>query len=1347
MSTQLDFDLEIRVENAGGYSVTVRAPSQASLPPQSFALPLDVSTLPSHRDIAEWVRQAQLTKLKPHPEIQKAKELGGALFKSLFTLEVLAIFRTSREVSQATAERLRVRLHLPSELTSIPWELLYDSTREQFLALAADISLVRYPHLSTPVAPLRLDGPLQVVIVLASPHDLSRIDLERESERVQVALKGPLERNQMNLDIIRGNGTLDQLRRRLDRPAHVLHILCHGDFDTNHDEGVLIFEDPLGDAEKISAERLRLELEKQRGQTRLVVLNSCLGAVASGTNPFGSVGAALMRGGVSAVIAMQFEIPVDTAAELARILYADLADGKAVDVALAEARRNLFGFDSFRLDWAIPVLFSRVSDGVLFKGTMRSNTSAILLPVPEDNRELLQARAAFRKKYWQDAVENYQSLSGTYELPQSDKEQLSQAQLRLRRANAVAAEREGDWKKAENLWALISESQPNDPDVQTSLASARSERLLAAQVQEALAYTQLPDWEAVLMVLDQIEQERPDYQPSNEDLPALRQHAVRWVTYSRAEKLAEEAQWDKVIEELNKVSIDRSTTPELLHKISALRARAEAWMLMRDVEGYARRSRWSLVKPLLNDIEKREVHDIALKDAIEKWNAQAELEIELLESKRAAELSERLLNWFSAAKYWEDFVAKRPDDLYAQEHLRLARMRQTLDSLVEEAEKSARAGKWNAAHSLLMKLETERPDYTHPSIDIQTLRRSVLVRRSYQSALGMANREDWKGVLREIERIPKDMLDESCLLLVHRANVSIAYNDAKLVYKRGDWSSVVDLLGAYRSSDILTKDGLSLFWQAYAKDLYKESKDQRKSTPWLDIKGVLKNVDKSLLDEDSKKLYDISITEIDFDNAIKLSASGDIYGAMEIIAGSVALQNDKIKYDLIQKEYAVNIGKILRDAEVRGDGFQMLKILNSIPSGLNENDTFILRNAVIRSVIVYIEDSIDKKRWATASCMLNEMKEIGVTDAVWSHLEEKMKLKNSDNMFILGIEAYIIKSYSDSTYYFTEYVKDNNMDSYAQLCLCSASKNPYIKIKTILNMRKIHNSSPVVEYLIKNFSIVYWLTDYRSKLAMYWNEHNIGIRILDYGIYLRDKSFAFLSWLFWIIYRPVILLLMYILGFLINILYKILNEPYYFMTLVVVLVILLISYISPPKEMILPEGISDSTPVIETVNPLPNSSLIDIFRQSGQTTQTDVAASAIEEVKNGTMLDMDEWLFTVRQSEADKVEIDRIGDFLPNGKFIKVIVGIKNMADKGRRFPSELLRLIDNRNRSYYVLSNVSSYYAMDDTYKGMSIDQVIMNDNMIHYVVLIYDVQNDISKLVLTTSQKLDFGWTIVDR
>ncbi len=365
MATIPTFDLLV-TEADNGYTAQATSAS-GELPPQPFLLPLDLSAIAGRRgDIAAWIEQARIIRRSAAGEhVQQARVLGTALFEQLLAGELLASFRESRK-ALPVGQYLRVRLRLPASLVSLPWELLFDPRDEQFLALAPDLVLVRYPELPAPVTPLHLDGPLRVVFVAASPRDLPPLDIDQELNRILAALKGPTARNQIVLDVVRGPDTLGQLRTRLREPAHVVHFLGHGEIDTTNGEGILLFEDPDGAAEAINAELLRVQLQRQRGLTQLVVLNACLGALPAGNDPFSSVGTALLRASVPAVIAMQFAIPDDVAIDLARVFYGELAAGTPVDLAVNETRMQLYGRNPFALDWVIPVLFLRAVDGALF---------------------------------------------------------------------------------------------------------------------------------------------------------------------------------------------------------------------------------------------------------------------------------------------------------------------------------------------------------------------------------------------------------------------------------------------------------------------------------------------------------------------------------------------------------------------------------------------------------------------------------------------------------------------------------------------------------------------------------------------------------------------------------------------------------------------------------------------------------------------------------------------------------------------------------------------------------------------------------------------------------------------
>jgi anti-anti-sigma factor len=140
----------------------------------------------------------------------------------------------------------------------------------------------------------------------------------------------------------------------------------HGDFDPGNDEGVLVLTQQDGRADLVAAHRLTDLLRQARPMPRLVVLNSCSSAAAGASDLFSGTAAALVRGGVSAVAAMQYEISDLAAVAFARGFYAAIARGRGVDDAVSNGRVAILGLSDRTLEWVTPVLYLRGHDTRLF---------------------------------------------------------------------------------------------------------------------------------------------------------------------------------------------------------------------------------------------------------------------------------------------------------------------------------------------------------------------------------------------------------------------------------------------------------------------------------------------------------------------------------------------------------------------------------------------------------------------------------------------------------------------------------------------------------------------------------------------------------------------------------------------------------------------------------------------------------------------------------------------------------------------------------------------------------------------------------------------------------------------
>ena len=294
-------------------------------------------------------------------DMSGALDLGRRLYDVIFVGEVGNSF--VRNLAQAN-NQLRIVLYLDKGLASLaalPWEYLYSSHLNRYLAPSVETPLVRYLEVSRGVRLLPASPPLIVVGVLSNPARMKPLAVDAEWARVQEAMVG-LGEERVRLEQI--PATWSALQERLRQgPAHVLHFIGHGFFDDNAGQGGLIFEDDAKQPTPIYADQVKILLHDQP-DLRLVFLNACDGAKGGRSDSFAGVAQQLVQQGVPAVVAMQFPISDRAALTLSREFYRALAAGYPVDAAVGEARKAIFGLGE-SLEWGTPVLFSRSEENRL----------------------------------------------------------------------------------------------------------------------------------------------------------------------------------------------------------------------------------------------------------------------------------------------------------------------------------------------------------------------------------------------------------------------------------------------------------------------------------------------------------------------------------------------------------------------------------------------------------------------------------------------------------------------------------------------------------------------------------------------------------------------------------------------------------------------------------------------------------------------------------------------------------------------------------------------------------------------------------------------------------------------
>jgi hypothetical protein len=329
----------------------------------NFVLPLDPTQ-----------RENLLLKLDPGrggmrrvatPHTQAAMDLGGALFDSVFSDEVLLAWSRSQDASRAAGHGLRLRLRLTDapSIAGLPWEMLYDKRNNVFFAQSERTPLVRYLDVDNPPRPLQVSGPLKILAIISSPNDLPALDVEREWAALRDVLAEKQAAGLVQIDRL-PSASLAELQKWLRRnDVHVLHFVGHGDFDENLNDGVLMFTDSYGRGAPVSSAVLGAHV-RDHDPLRLVLLNACQTARVDTSDPYSGMAQGLIQQEAAAVVAMQFPISDGAAIVFTGEFYGALADGEPVDQAVTSARKALLA--DYEAEWATPVLFLRSADGHIF---------------------------------------------------------------------------------------------------------------------------------------------------------------------------------------------------------------------------------------------------------------------------------------------------------------------------------------------------------------------------------------------------------------------------------------------------------------------------------------------------------------------------------------------------------------------------------------------------------------------------------------------------------------------------------------------------------------------------------------------------------------------------------------------------------------------------------------------------------------------------------------------------------------------------------------------------------------------------------------------------------------------
>lgn len=348
-----NFDLRVGNKLADGrYPIEVTNSPQGEMKqPVYQTFPLDDLDF---QDLVGYLRDL-------HARAADAVELGQKMRQLLFPESVWNYFVGSRAATKQQGKGLRIRLRIdPPELSSLPWEYCWDE-EWKFFGLRRETPMIRYVAQNFAAEKLAAPNPIRVLVVIAAPKDLPALNVEEEKQRIEQTLAWLGDRVQLT---VLPHATPEKLQGALAQKPHIFHFIGHGQIQKGG-MGALMLENMFGQSQAIDAEQLLFLLANQG--IKVVILNACKSAAHDARNAILGVAPALVQAEIPAVMAMQFNVPDQTALGFTRDLYRFLMAGYPLDTAVTEMRIGAFINASDKYYWGIPVLYMRSPDGVIWQ--------------------------------------------------------------------------------------------------------------------------------------------------------------------------------------------------------------------------------------------------------------------------------------------------------------------------------------------------------------------------------------------------------------------------------------------------------------------------------------------------------------------------------------------------------------------------------------------------------------------------------------------------------------------------------------------------------------------------------------------------------------------------------------------------------------------------------------------------------------------------------------------------------------------------------------------------------------------------------------------------------------------
>lgn len=385
MTVDWGFDLLLEHTEDGYRASVTQSPAGDAWAP--FELPF--SAREQHAFVQQLLADPGKDEGMRSDQFMLARRVGGRLFETIFHGRLLDLWQESwrRAYAERATLHLRLRLGDTEILRALPWEYLYDATRDEFLALSVHTPLSRYYERAHQVLPFSVELPLRVLVVMAGPEGYPPLAIGREWRDLVDTVDYLAANRQILFERLPRPTLLDLQRRLRQQQYHVVHFIGFSIYAAQTREGMLIFEDEMGRGRPVGGQHLGALLGDHYS-LRLAMVSSRNSARIPGIDPAAHVVEQIVRRGTPAAAFQPTKLLDRPSLAFVHDFYSALAKLGAVDVAMAEARRAV-QLEETGAGWGLPQLVSRVRDGKLF---------VLRAPAPPPAKPRFHLRSIFASK-------------------------------------------------------------------------------------------------------------------------------------------------------------------------------------------------------------------------------------------------------------------------------------------------------------------------------------------------------------------------------------------------------------------------------------------------------------------------------------------------------------------------------------------------------------------------------------------------------------------------------------------------------------------------------------------------------------------------------------------------------------------------------------------------------------------------------------------------------------------------------------------------------------------------------------------------------------------------------------